>query len=59
MRYDFCGVNIESPFQMVNGLDSDPLVQQMVATHDWYFLPCVNPDGYIYTHTTVSKTPKL
>lgn len=40
--------------KMVSGLDTDPAVMDMLSTHDWYILPCVNPDGYIYTHTTVS-----
>jgi hypothetical protein len=45
-------VNLYLIDQMVKGLDDNPIVQQMISTHDWYFLPCVNPDGYIYTHTT-------
>lgn len=32
---------------------TDPNVRQIANTHDWYIFPVVNPDGYVYTHTTV------
>lgn len=33
---------------------TDPNVRQVAESHDWYIFPVVNPDGYVYTHTTVS-----
>jgi murein tripeptide amidase MpaA len=29
--------------------------KELVDTFDWYILPVVNPDGYEYSHTQVSK----
>lgn len=37
-------------------LRSDDLdVREIAESYDWYFFPSVNPDGYEYTHTTVSS----
>ncbi|KAK9737356.1 Zinc carboxypeptidase [Popillia japonica] len=33
---------------------SDPAVRRVAQSYDWYFFPVFNPDGYEYTHTTVS-----
>lgn len=43
------------------------IIQQLVENNaenseltdavDWYILPVLNPDGYEYSHTTVSKIP--
>jgi len=30
--------------------DSD--VKEMLEDYDWYIMPCINPDGYQYSHTT-------
>ncbi|KOX71863.1 Zinc carboxypeptidase A 1, partial [Melipona quadrifasciata] len=27
-------------------------VRQLAEAHEWYIFPVVNPDGYVYTHTT-------
>jgi len=32
-------------------------VRALAESHDWYIFPSFNPDGYVYTHTTVRKTP--
>lgn len=32
----------------------DPAVREMADRHDWYIFPVFNPDGFVYTHTTVS-----
>lgn len=31
-------------------------VRDLAESHDWYIFPSFNPDGYVYTHTTV-KAP--
>ncbi|PNF39274.1 Zinc carboxypeptidase A 1 [Cryptotermes secundus] len=30
----------------------DPVMQDLVQSFDYYVFPVVNPDGYVYTHTT-------
>lgn len=30
-------------------------VRDLAESHDWYIFPSFNPDGYVYTHTTVSS----
>lgn len=30
-------------------------VRALAESHDWYIFPVFNPDGYVYTHTTVSQ----
>uniref|UniRef100_A0A336MCF7 Zinc carboxypeptidase A 1 n=1 Tax=Culicoides sonorensis TaxID=179676 RepID=A0A336MCF7_CULSO len=30
----------------------DPEVRFAAENFEWYIFPCVNPDGYVYTHTT-------
>lgn len=42
-------------FQMwyiLENYDSDPEIQYLVDNVEMYFVPCVNPDGYIYCETT-------
>jgi len=35
-------------------LTSDnPVIQDLARSFDYYVFPIVNPDGYVYTHTTV------
>ena len=34
---------------LVNNYDSDPAVQDLVDNVDFYLIPCMNPDGYVYT----------
>ncbi|KAG7191185.1 hypothetical protein KM043_013980 [Ampulex compressa] len=29
-----------------------PAVRELAESHNWYFFPSFNPDGYVYTHTT-------
>jgi murein tripeptide amidase MpaA len=33
----------------------DPVIQDLAQSFDYYVFPSVNPDGYEYTHATVSK----
>lgn len=33
----------------------DPDVRDLAESNDWYIFPSFNPDGYQYTHTTVSS----
>lgn len=39
--------------QLLTSNDSD--VRALAESHDWYIFPSFNPDGYVYTHTTVSS----
>jgi murein tripeptide amidase MpaA len=31
----------------------DPEIRDLAESFDYYVLPVTNPDGYVYTHTTV------
>lgn len=33
---------------------TDPAVRSLAQTIDWYIVVVANPDGYIFSHTTVS-----
>lgn len=37
--------------QLLTSNDAD--VRALAESHDWYIFPSFNPDGYVYTHTTV------
>ncbi|KAI3339030.1 hypothetical protein F4824DRAFT_68880 [Ustulina deusta] len=39
-------------YQIVTGYKSDTLVQKVLDNYDFYVLPVVNPDGFVYTQTT-------
>ncbi|KAI0142975.1 hypothetical protein GGR57DRAFT_372720 [Xylariaceae sp. FL1272] len=39
-------------YQLVIGYPGDPLVQNVLDNYDFYVLPIVNPDGFVYTQTT-------
>ncbi|KAI1362772.1 hypothetical protein F5Y08DRAFT_260206 [Xylaria arbuscula] len=39
-------------YQLVTGYESDELVQKILDNYDFYVLPVVNPDGFVYTQTT-------
>lgn len=44
-----------SMFILSRLLNSSNILQQYLSEQfDWYIFPVVNPDGYEYTHTTVS-----
>lgn len=32
----------------------DPEIRALAESNDWYIFPVFNPDGYVYTHTSVS-----
>lgn len=32
----------------------DPSVRRLAESYDWYIFPSFNPDGYVYSHETVS-----
>lgn len=32
--------------------NNNEAVKHLVQNYDWYFFPSVNPDGYVFTHTT-------
>lgn len=44
--------------QMVNGDEFD-LSPQLLDKFDWFFAPLLNPDGYEYSHATVSRRTLL
>lgn len=35
---------------LINNYDTDPCIQDLVNRTDFYLAPCVNPDGYAFTH---------
>lgn len=37
---------------LLENYDSDPEIKYLVDNIEMYFVPCVNPDGYIYNETT-------
>ncbi|KAI0548118.1 hypothetical protein F4679DRAFT_333547 [Xylaria curta] len=39
-------------YQLVTGYKNDTLVQKVLDNYDFYVLPVVNPDGFVYTQTT-------
>ncbi|KAI1261858.1 hypothetical protein F5Y18DRAFT_440030 [Xylariaceae sp. FL1019] len=39
-------------YQLVTGYPKDPVVQAVLDNYDFYVLPIVNPDGFVYTQTT-------
>ncbi|RYC59006.1 hypothetical protein CHU98_g7211 [Xylaria longipes] len=39
-------------YQLVTGYGNDTLVQKVLDNYDFYVLPVVNPDGFVYTQTT-------
>lgn len=38
---------------------SDPAIRDIAENIDWYIIPITNVDGFVYTHTTVSKSEYL
>lgn len=34
---------------------TNPEVRALAESHEWYIFPVFNPDGYEYTHTSVSR----
>lgn len=34
---------------------TDPAVVDLAENIDWYIIPVMNPDGFSYSHTDVSK----
>ncbi|PRD33064.1 UNVERIFIED_CONTAM: zinc carboxypeptidase A 1 [Trichonephila clavipes] len=43
--HDFC--------YLVSEYDNNPEVKELVDSFDWYILPVVNPDGYVYSHSVI------
>ncbi|KAI5924912.1 hypothetical protein F4810DRAFT_718699 [Camillea tinctor] len=39
-------------YQLIVGYENDTLVQSVLDSYDFYILPVVNPDGFVYTQTT-------
>lgn len=37
---------------------NEPEIRELAEKYDWYMFPTFNPDGYVYTHTTVFKFKK-
>jgi carboxypeptidase T len=37
---------------LLENYDSDPEIKYLVDNVEMYFVPCINPDGYIYNETT-------
>ena len=47
-------MNFNILLQLINDYTTDAVVRRLVDTYDWYVIPLLNPDGYNYSHTTVS-----
>lgn len=45
--------------KLVTSYGSDAKITKLVDKADWYIAPVLNPDGYVYSHTTVSDTYKI
>jgi len=41
-------------YALVHNKD-DPETKEVLSKFDWYIVPNVNPDGYEYSHTRVSR----
>ncbi|MCB0588445.1 MAG: immune inhibitor A, partial [Phaeodactylibacter sp.] len=39
-------------WRLLENYETDPEVQYLVNNTEMYFIPCINPDGYIYNETT-------
>jgi len=40
--------------QLVDGFtENDDVIKSLLTTFDFYIIPVLNPDGYVFTHTTV------
>ncbi|MCC6413294.1 MAG: immune inhibitor A [Saprospiraceae bacterium] len=39
-------------WHMLENYETDPMVQYLVNEGALYFIPCINPDGYVYNETT-------
>ena len=39
--------------QLLSDYDTDKSIQHLVDTYDWYLIPVVNPDGYVFSHAHV------
>lgn len=37
---------------LLENYDSDPEIKALVDNTEMYFIPCINPDGYVYNQTT-------
>src|SRR6185295_11372749 len=37
---------------LLDNYNTDPEVKGIVDNAEMYFVPCINPDGYVYNHTT-------
>lgn len=42
-------------YYLLENYDSDPEIQDLVNSRELYFVPCINPDGYIYNQQTVPE----
>ncbi|XP_071160505.1 carboxypeptidase B-like [Mytilus edulis] len=38
--------------QLKNNPTKDPAIEKLVVMYDWYIIPVLNPDGYVYSYTT-------
>ncbi|XP_063418721.1 carboxypeptidase B-like [Mytilus trossulus] len=38
--------------QLKNNPTKDPAIEKLVDMYDWYIIPVLNPDGYVYSYTT-------
>ncbi len=39
-------------YYLLENYENDPFIQTLVDNTEMYFVPCINPDGYVYNQTT-------
>ncbi len=44
-------------YYLLENYDNDPVVQSLLDTYELHFVPCVNPDGYLYNESEFVYNP--
>ncbi|KAJ2975538.1 hypothetical protein NUW58_g8323 [Xylaria curta] len=46
-------------YQLINNYSNDTAIKTVLDNYDFYILPIVNPDGFVYTQTTTRLWPQM